>query len=104
MATFEAVRANLARASALPLRRLRRRSSYVRVRVVVDGREVDAFEVTQPATLRAALSPIYKHLPAARAAVRLVGVEEERLPLGLGYAKREVELGDPVQAQAFLAA
>lgn len=104
MVDLETVRASLARASALPLRRLRRRRNYVRVRVEVDGREVDAFQATQPATLREALPPIYKHLPAANAAVRLVGVVEEWLPLGLAYAKQEVELGDPVQAQAFLAA
>ncbi len=103
MVTMALVRANLARASELPLR-LRRRRCHVRVEVVVDGREVDTFRAADPATLRAALPPIYKHLPAANAAVRLVGVVEEWLPLNLARAKREVALSDSAQAQTFLKA
>lgn len=87
-------------ASRLSLRRQRR---SVLACVLVDGRVVDEFSVSSPQTLRAALRPIYAHLPS-HGEVRLVGVEESSLPLGIARTRSETSLGDLPGALAFLAA
>lgn len=85
----------------LPLKRQRR---AVLVRVVTHGHEVDSFLVSEPRTLRAAVRPIYAHLPADNAVVQFKGVEEEWLPLGIGKTRREAELKGLDDALRFLVA
>lgn len=87
-----------------PLPHLRRQRRAVLVRVLARGHEVDAFEVSQPDTLRAALRPVYTYLPQGDADVEFKGIEEEWLPLGIGRRRREAELQDPEDALRFLAA
>ena len=89
---------------AAPLSGLRRQRRAVLVRVTAHGHEVDAFDVSEPQTLRAALRPIYAHLPARDGDVRFTAVEEEWLPLGLNRVHREVDLRGLEDALNFLAA
>jgi len=84
-----------------PLRRQRR---AVLVRVITWGHEVDAFEVSAPQTLRAALRPIYSHLPAQGTTVEFRAVEEDWLPLGIDRARHEAKLRGLDDALGFLAA
>ena len=86
----------------LSLERLWRHSRSVDVRVIDWGREVDGFQASDPDTLRAELAPIYRHLPGTGALVRLLGVEEMWLPLGIGRIRWEVALDNEGGALSFL--
>jgi hypothetical protein len=68
------------------------------------GREVDGFSVSSGETLRAALKPIFRHLPGCGGTLQMVGVEERSLPAGLGRKHREVPLDNLAEALIFLAA
>ncbi|MHB1004238.1 MAG: hypothetical protein ACYC3S_01185 [Chloroflexota bacterium] len=83
---------------------LRRQRRSVRVRVTARGHEVDVFEVSEPRTLRAALRPVYAHLPAGDGAVVFEGLQEQWLPFGLARTCREDELDGLADALHFLAA
>jgi hypothetical protein len=83
---------------------LRRQRRAVLVQVFLNGRVVDSFEATQPQTLRAALRPVYAHLPAGKGSVRFRAVDESWLPFGLRRARNEVELGGLPDALAYIAA
>ena len=87
-----------------PLQRLRRHTRSVQVKVIDDGREIDSFQVTDPQVLRSELRSIYRHLPKGDAVVRLSGIHEEWLPLGIDRVRREMELGNVADALFFLAA
>ncbi len=88
----------------LPLRRLWRISRRIEVRILEEGNEVDSFQASGPDTLRAALKPIYRHLPPRGATVCFTAIREEALPLGLHRERREAELTNLNEALAFLAA
>ncbi len=92
------------RAHPLDLRGLRRASRSIVVRVLDRSREVDCFQVSSRETLRAALRPIYRHLPAVGMSVEFTGVEEERPLLGLRRHRRETALAGLDDALDFLAA
>ncbi len=79
-----------------------RRAVYVRV--VTGGHEADAFQASNPQLLEAALRPVYGLLAGRDDKVELRGIEEEWLPLGIDYVRREEELADLETARAFLAA
>lgn len=85
----------------LSLERFWRHSRCVQVRVIDWGLEVDGFQASDPDTLRAGLAPIYRHLPRTGALVRLVGVEEMWLPLGIGRIRWEAGLNDLGSALSF---
>ena len=87
-----------------PLQWLRRHARTVRVKVMDAGREVDSFQVADPQVLRSELRSIYRHLPRGSSDVRLSGIEEEWLPLGIDRVRRETELGNVADALFFLAA
>ncbi len=71
----------------------------VEVRILVSGREEDAFAASRAGTLVKALEPILKHLDG-RAAVEIVGVE--RSAPFLGSRERRQPLADVAEAVAFL--
>ena len=83
---------------------LKRQRRSIRVRVMARGHEVDVFEVSEPQTLRAALRPVYTHLPAGDGTVAFEGVQEEWLPFGLAHTCQEDELEGLDDALEFLAA
>ena len=74
----------------------------IRVRVIAGGHEVDSFEASGSDTLRAAIRPIYAHLPLLDASVQFSGVEEERGPLGFRRSRRMTDLSGPSAALAYL--
>jgi len=87
-----------------PLQTLRRHTRAVQVKVIDGGREVDSFQVANPRILRSELRSIYRHLPKGDGVVRLSGVDEDWLPLGIDRVRREVELDNVADALFFLAA
>ncbi len=64
---------------------------------------MDSFQASGAETLRAALRPIYHHLPKKRGTVKFIGIEEEFFPLGIRGTTREVELNNFGAAVMFLA-
>ena len=82
--------------------RLRRRA--VLVKVLVHGREVDSFEISQPQTLRAALRTVYAHLPTSGGEVQFQAVEEQWLPFGLRHSRRQTDLASLADALDYVAA
>lgn len=64
---------------------------------------MDRFEAASRQVPRAALRPIFAHLPDD-ATVRFQAVEEEWLPLGLDHARQQAELNGLEDALTFLAA
>lgn len=81
---------------------LRRQRRLVDVSVRVGPHEVDSLETASPETLRAALRPIYAHLPAHDSTVSFVAVEEELLPFGLRRSRRAVDLPSLRAAMTYL--
>ena len=79
-----------------------KRSRSVRVQVLVDGQEQDSFEASSPQGLRDTYRRLAACLPWDGASVRLLGVEEESLPLGLERQRRETSLASIEAALAFL--
>jgi hypothetical protein len=84
------------------LHSLRRQRRMVEVSVRVGPHEVDALQVATPETLRAALRPIYAHLPAHEASVSYVAVEEDSLPLGIRRSRRTASLPGLRSAMSYL--
>jgi hypothetical protein len=98
---------SLGRVHALGLRvtlpeRLLRKSRYVKVEVLDEGRVADDFQVSRAATLREAMAPVYRHLPAEGVAVRLVGIEDSWWPFGIHCEQRRVLLCCLPEAVSFL--
>lgn len=87
-----------------PLQRFRRHARAVQVRVIDDGREVDSFQLSDPQDLRSEVRSVYRHLQGCSGTVRLSGIKEEWLPLGIDRVRREVELDNVADALFFLAA
>lgn len=76
----------------------------VEVSVYVRGREVDTFSVSDPFVLRAALRPIYRHLPDDDGWLQLRAVSEERRLLGVRRVRNDHGLVDLKTALRFLSA
>ena len=87
-----------------PMQRLRRHARSVQVQVIDGGHEVDRFQVANPRILRSELRSIYRHLSKHGGVVRLEGVEEEWLPLGIDRVRHEMKLDNVADALFFLAA
>lgn len=77
-------------------------SRSVQVDVLLWGLVADSFRLSDPHTLGDAMAPIYRHLPQEGVIVRLLGIEEAFLPLGIGRTTRQVVLCDLNEAHSFL--
>jgi hypothetical protein len=102
MLNVDRIRHTLGRASDERWGWLKRGHRSIRVDVFVKDEHVDSFLVGDGEDFRRALGPVLRHLPVGQGYVRLTGVEERRLPLGLRVRRRELALGGQLQALAFL--
>jgi hypothetical protein len=75
----------------------------VLVKVLDGSREVDGFQASGAETMRAALRPIYRHLPKKRGTVQFIGIEEQVFPLGIRGGTRKIDLNNFGAAVMFLA-
>jgi hypothetical protein len=102
MLDVDLIRRTLGQASDERWSWLRRGHRSIRVDVFVKEEAVDSFVVGDGDDLRRALEPVLRHLPVGQGYVRLTGVEERRLPLGLRVRRLDLTLGNQLQALAFL--
>ncbi len=78
-----------------------RRRRLVLGTVWIDGTQLDAFQASRRETLVSTVRPVLRHLPEG-AEMRLIGVEEEWLPLGAGRSRHERGLQSLGAAVSFL--
>lgn len=99
---LRSIGASATRPNSTLLDRMARCSRSVQVDVFNWGRIEDSFQLSNPKNLGAAIVPICKHLPQEGVAVRLLGIEEQSLPLGIDRTIRQIALCDLSEACSFL--
>lgn len=90
------------RAHPFTLRAWSRVTRSVQVRVIQGGREVDSFQASHPATLRAALAPICRYLSAHSGTLQFLGVESRQILPGLPRRALQIDLANLESALEFL--